>query len=99
MSLQAVKGGWVYKSKTVVNNWCFWDGVTPVNPGNPFGEVTPERSWTCWVFPDNNHEFESWMATNCPGADVTFRFNSGNPMYTVTITDDQEAMLFQLKWV
>jgi len=35
----------------------------------------------------------------CPTADITHRFNSGDPMYTVYISNDKEAVLFQLKWI
>jgi hypothetical protein len=35
----------------------------------------------------------------CPTADFTPRFNSGDPMWTVTITDDKEATVFQLRWM
>jgi len=38
------------------------------------------------------------MTNNCPGADVAFRLNSGDPMYTVHITDAREATAFALKW-
>jgi len=38
------------------------------------------------------------MAKNCPTADCTHRFNSGDPMYTVYIRYDHEATLFQLRW-
>jgi len=34
-----------------------------------------------------------------PTADITHRFNSGDPMYTVRIPSDKEAILFQLAWV
>jgi hypothetical protein len=81
-----------------INHWKFHDGVTAINPGNIFGEMILPRSWTCWVYPANDREFETWMETMCPGADVTHRFNSGDPMYTVTIFDDNECMLFKLKW-
>lgn len=83
--------------KTKVNHWTFHNGVDPVNPGSHFPMV-PERSWTCWVYPENDADFETWMEINCPTADCTHRFNSGDPMYTVCITDDAEAMLFALKW-
>ena len=84
--------------RVTVHHWRFNDGVTPINPGNPFGETVLPRSWSCWVYPENNHEFEEWMTRSCPTADWTHRFNSGNPMYTVTIIDDAEATLFQLKY-
>jgi hypothetical protein len=98
MTLQAVKGGWVAVRKTVVNHWTFHNGIDPINPGNQFGETVLPRSWTCWVYPYDDHEFEEWMSRMCPTADCTRRFNSGDPMTTVTITDDTEATLFTLKY-
>ena len=83
---------------TTVHHWEFHDGVTPINPGNQFGEIVLPRGWTCWVYPQDDREFEEWMARMCPMADYIHRFNSGNPMYTVNISDDKEATLFQLKW-
>ena len=82
-----------------IQHWQYHDGVTPINPGNPFGEIVPPRGWTCWAYPEDNNEFEDWMAKNCPTADCTFRFNSGNPMWTVNITEEKEAMIFQLRWM
>jgi hypothetical protein len=85
--------------RTIIHHWRFNDGVTPINPGNPFGETILPRSWTCWVYPEDNHEFEIWMTRMCPTADFTPRFNSGDPMWTVDITDDKEATVFQLRWM
>jgi len=72
-----------------VRHWRFENGVDPYES---------RRGWYCWVYPENDHEFESWMESNCPTADVTHRFNSGDPMYTVYISDDNEATIFYLKW-
>lgn len=85
--------------KTVVHHWRFENGVDPINPGNPFGEMRVPRGWYCWVYPENDRDFETWMATNCPATDCTHRFNSGDPMYTVYIKEDKEATIFQLKWM
>ena len=81
-----------------IQYWRFEDGVTPVNPGNRFGEMIPERGWYCWVYPTDDHEFVEWMNRMCPTADVTYRFNSGDPMFTVYISDDSECMIFKLRW-
>jgi hypothetical protein len=88
--------------KTTVHHWSFHDGVTPINPGDcrkRLGETVLPRGWTCWVYPEDNHEFEIWMTRMCPTADFTPRFNSGDPMWTVNISNDKEAVLFQLKWI
>lgn len=98
MTLQAVKGGWVRVRKTSVQHWQFHNGVDPINPGSQWPAIPP-RGWSCWVYPEDDNEFEHWMIKNCPTADWTHRFNSGNPMYTVNISNDKEAMLFQLRWM
>lgn len=58
----------------------------------------------CWVYPDNNDEFEDWMKQTFKYNDRRrragweHRFNSGDPMYTVYIKREQDAVLFQLRW-
>ena len=97
---QQIVNEWKRKMRqTVVHHWSFHDGVTPINPGNQFGETVLPRGWTCWVYPTDNYKFEEWMKRMCPTADVTHRFNSGDPMYTVSITKDSEATAFQLMWM
>jgi len=81
---------------TKVHHLEFHDGITPINPGNIFGEIILPRGWTCWVYPDDDHEFEQWMDQHCPSAEYTHRFNSGDPMYTVSISDEQEILIFNL---
>ena len=98
MTLIAVKGGWVKMRKTTVNHWRFEDGNTCPNPGSMW-ESPPPRGWYCWVYPEDDFEFEEWMSRMCPTADCARRFNSGDPMTTVFISDDSEATLFQLKWL
>jgi hypothetical protein len=65
-----------------------WVNLDPVPAG-----------WYCWCYPSNDREFETWMEQMCPTADVTHRFNSGDPMYTVCITNAEEAMLFRITWM
>ena len=84
--------------KLSIHHWRFEDGKTPPNPGSQWEMPPTPRGWYCWVYPSDDREFEQWMANNCPTADCTHRFNSGDPMYTVYINDDKEAMLFELKW-
>lgn len=85
--------------KTSVHHWRFEDGKTCPNPGSLYLLDPPPRGWYGWVYTKNNRDFEEWMSTNCPTADVTCRFNSGDPMHTVYIKDDKEAVIFQLKWL
>jgi len=63
-----------------------------------FKELQNNQGWYCWAYPTDNQEFEKWIAQNCPSADIVHRFNSGDPMYTVYIKDEKEAILFELKW-
>lgn len=99
MTLQVVKGGWVQAVKTTIHHWRFEDGKTCPNPGSKWEMDPPPRGWYCWAYPSDNREFEQWMATNCPTTDITHRFNSGDPMYTVYIKEDKEATIFQLRWM
>lgn len=85
--------------KTSVHHWRFENGVDPINPGNPFGEMIVPRGWYCWVYPSDDNEFEEWMSRMCPTSECTRRFNSGDPMTTVYISNDAEATAFQLMWV
>lgn len=81
-----------------IHNWRFEDGETVPNPGSPYALDPPPRGWYCCMYPNNDAEFRSWMEQCCPTADIIHRFNSGDPMWTVYIKDDREAMLFKLKW-
>ena len=61
----------------------------------------PSRiGWSCWAYPDDHYEFEQWMKENMTGHySCTRRFNSGNPMNTVHISNDEDATVFKLKWM
>jgi len=83
---------------TVVHHWRFEDGKTTPNPDSQWKMDPPPRGWYCWVYAADDNEFRDWMGRMCPTADVTHRFNSGDPMHTVYIKEDAEATLFQLKW-
>ena len=87
------------RTKTTVTLWRFEDGKTCPNPDSQWSMDPPPRGWYCWVYPEDDFEFEEWMSRMCPTADCTRRFNSGDPMTTVFISDDNEATLFQLKWL
>jgi hypothetical protein len=85
--------------KLSVQHWRFEDGGTCPNPGSQWPMEASPRGWYCWVYADDQKVFMDWMEKNCPTADCTHRFNSGDPMTTVYIKEDQEAVLFQLKWM
>lgn len=86
-----------------VNHWRFesgedeWVGESIIYPSG-WRSGAP-RGWYCWVYTDDTHGFTEWMDNNCPTAGYIHRFNSGDPMITVHITDDREATLFMLRWL
>jgi hypothetical protein len=57
-----------------------------------------DKVWSCWTYPAVGFDFDTWMEENCPTAECIFRFNSGDPMYTVRIHDPTEATVFILKF-
>ena len=95
--------------KPFVNHWRYDDGwqEIPLALRDKNGVMTNDRvfnedivGWHCWVYPSNDMDIEKWMEENMIGEyDCTFRFNSGNPMYTVFITNNEDATLFKLTWM
>jgi hypothetical protein len=85
--------------KTSVHHWRFETGDREDSVGHLWKHDPMPRGWYCWVYPKDGVDFDDWMKKNCPTADVTFRFNSGDPMYTVYIKEDEEATLFGLRWM
>jgi len=95
--------------KTIVRHWRYEDGwqEIPLVLRDKNGVMTNDRmfnkdivGWHCWVNPEDDEKFEKWMRQNMTGKyDCTFRFNSGNPMFTVLITKDEDATLFKLTWM
>lgn len=56
--------------------------------------------WHCWVYEAEGVDISEWMKQNMKGKfDCTLRFNSGDPMHTIWIKDDEDATLFKLKWM
>lgn len=91
--------------KVSVHHWRFEDGKTCPNPGSQWPMDPPSRGWYCWAYPYSDDatskdfdEFERWLDENCPSAEYTRRFNSGDPMVTIYITDQADAALFRLTW-
>ena len=54
--------------------------------------------YSCCVKTYEHDVFQKWMEKNCPKTEVIYKFNSGDPIYTVYIPDEVEALLFKLKW-
>jgi len=94
--------------KTSVHHWRYDDGWSDI-PFALLDKNSPTTNtrffnkelvgWHCWVYPEDDREFERWMKKNMTGKyDCTHRFNSGDPMYTVIIRNDEDATLFKLTW-
>jgi hypothetical protein len=57
--------------------------------------------WHCWVFTDKSEHqyFLNWLQLHIrKGYDAQHRFNSGDPMTTLKITDNDEALKFKEYW-
>jgi len=90
------------KFKTIVSYWKHNDGWhVYYMRGKEIKEFHESAiGWSCWVYPEDNLDLEKWMKENMTGDfDCTFRFNSGDPMYTVFIKSDQDATAFKLRWM
>jgi hypothetical protein len=93
--------------KTIVNHWRYdtgWHIIPEVfrkHEDDPITEYREEMAgWHCWVYPGDDIEFTNWMHDNMKEVyECSFRFNSGDPMFTVLIKDDEDASLFKLRWV
>jgi hypothetical protein len=90
-----------------VHHWNYHDGwrtiPSPViNSAYGFDREFDEdiKGWHCWVYCDDWDVFEEWMQNNMKYEyDCTRRFNSGDPMMTVFIREDEDATLFKLTWL
>lgn len=74
----------------------YWDHVT-----SDYSKLTGlDVGYYCWMYPEDNNEFSNWMKTNMIGPwEADWRFNSGSPMFTVYMANDDDAMLFKLRWM
>ena len=56
--------------------------------------------WHCWAYEGDDENISKWMKENMNGEyECDFRFNSGDPMHTIFIKDDEDATLFKLRWM
>lgn len=92
--------------KLIVEHWNHNDGWYRIpevlrTPDSPEKEFRPETiGWHCWVYVNDNDTLLEWLEESMTGEyDCTFRFNSGDPMYTLHITSPQDATLFKLSWL
>ncbi len=88
----------MFDYKVIVQHWRYEDGSNTPEYFKSLSEPLP-TGWHCFVFARSQEDdFVKWMIKNCPTAEVEYRFNSGDPMFTVYIKDEKEAMLFTLRW-
>ncbi len=93
--------------KTIVQHWNYHDGWRDMYYAKDGRLENTEREfdkdlvgWHCWVYPSNDKEFVQWMETNMKGEyECDHRFNSGDPMYTVCIREDEDTTIFKLTWL
>lgn len=87
-----------------VRGWRYEDGMITMPPllrltKDVDREFRPEIvGWHCWVYTNGNDEFLAWMEQHCSTAECVLRFNSGDPMITVHIMDQEEAAYFKLNF-
>lgn len=88
---------------TKIKHWRYEDGwrhmisVMAEDPANPWEYSHWNVGWFCWVYPSIDEDFELYMRT-LTSAECNHRFNSGDPMYTVHITDKNDAHRFAEKF-
>ena len=95
------------KYRTIVEHWKYHNGwydiphvVQNLYRGQEREFREELKGWHCWVYPADRHEFEDWMSKNMTGGyECDYRFNSGDPMYTVIINEDEDATLFKIRWM
>lgn len=89
-----------------VEHWRYddgWHSIPTVLQKFYGGQTTEYREelvgWHCWVYA-GDVDIEKWMKDRMSGKySCVFRFNSGDPMHTVHITDDEDAVQFKLTWL
>ncbi len=90
--------------KVKIRHWQYDDGSTSVfdRKSKSFKPSFSQANvgWRCWAYTDDNTEFKSWMDNNMTGDfECTPRYNSGDPMNTVHISEEEDATMFKLKWM
>jgi hypothetical protein len=89
--------------KVKIQHWSYESGAVPDYTFEPFilPSVVP-RGYYCWVFCESIDvpEFTNWIKNNIKGNhSAEYRFNSGDPMFTVFIQDADDATRFKLTWM
>ena len=86
-----------------VKHWNYNDGWRTLYTINGNTEKEFDHylvGWHCWAYAGEDENIEQWMKDNMVGEyECDFRFNSGDPMHTIIIRENEDAMLFKLKWM
>jgi hypothetical protein len=85
--------------------WKYDDGrqyMLPIDLSKPKDIIDKDNiGWYCWVFTDSNEHqyFLDWLQLHIrKGYDAHYRFNGGDPMTTLRIIDNDEALKFKEYW-
>lgn len=87
---------WHYdSSKPDINRW-FDSGKPDINRWSD----TRRPCWRGRIFCRDNEweDVSHWLSNNLKQYDVTFRFNSGYPFYSIEIYEEHEALTFWMTW-
>lgn len=86
-----------------IEHWKYHDGWRTLYTINGHTEKEFDDylvGWHCWAYPDEDEYIMQWMKDNMVSSyECDFRFNSGDPMYTIIIKENEDATLFKLKWM
>lgn len=90
-----------------IQHWHYDDGMRFIpeiirRVGESSHEYDEEfKGWHCWVYVDDegHKEFCKWLKTCKGDYEFDWRFNSGDPMYTLLLRDDADATAFKLRWL
>lgn len=87
----------------MITNLAYYDGkpVYSETIKRYLGEEMPP-CWRCNFREDyrgQGEELEAWLGDNMTGTyECTFRFNSGDPCYFITIHSEDDLTAFRLRW-
>lgn len=63
-------------------------------------EVESQNYWHLICYPDGNNDenLYEWIRTNCPDVDIVWRFNSGDPFWSIKGDNPKDETFILLKW-
>jgi hypothetical protein len=84
-----------------VDYWQYHDGWSfPFGSEKRFEEDIV--GWHCWVYGTHDERYAviEWMKETMTGEyEAINRFNGGDPIVTVHIKEEADAMVFKLRWL